>query len=96
MLVKTAPTTCTHFLALYPGSSKNAPRKTREPSKIQYMYMHDIEGGRNLYLAWRINSWDFYWEKCDGKTAESSKLESPGTDMLAWAMKATNVSKYIH
>ena len=39
-----------------------------------------------------VHSLDFYWEKHDGKTAGSSKLESPGTDMLTWVRTATNVN----
>ena len=35
---------------------------------------------------------DFHWEKHDEKTAQLSKLELPGTNMLARAKMARNVS----
>ena len=37
-------------------------------------------------------TFDLYWEKHGGKTSGLSKLESPGTDMLARAKKARNVN----
>ena len=60
----------------------------RKPGKIHHV--RDIRwkglGAVNTY------TFDFYWEKCKGKTAGLGKLESLGTDMLAQAKMARNVS----
>ena len=45
------------------------------------------------YTTIHVIPWGFYWEKCDGKTTRSSKLESSGTDMITQAKTATN-NKY--
>lgn len=40
----------------------------------------------------RTYTMDFYWEKCNRKTTEFSKLESSGTDMFVRAKTARNLS----
>ena len=78
----------------YPGSSQffnDTRRKTGEPGKIHYM--HDVKDVWDL--VWRAHTHSFLGLSLgedDGKTAGSSKLESPGKGMLTQVKTTTNVS----
>ena len=66
----------------------DACRKTRELGKIHHLC--DVRWkGLGVVCAYASG---FHCEKHDWKTAELSKLESPGTDMLT---RARNVSKCV-
>lgn len=60
----------------------------REPGEIHHM--HDIVW-KGLAVVYTY-IFEFYWEKCDRKTAGLSKFKSPGTDMLTWVKTTRNVS----
>ena len=80
-------------LPSYPGSSQffnDAHRKTTEPVIFITCMTLRMEG-RWCCVGIRVHSWDSCWEKSNRKTIGSSKLESPGIDMLARAKTATNV-----
>ena len=65
--------------------------KLREPGKIYHL--RDVRW-KELGAACAYTL-DFYWEKHDGKTVVLSKLESPGTDMLARTKTARNVHVHV-
>ena len=65
--------------ASYPGSSQFFNDAFRETGKIHHV--SDVRW-KGLGAA-RTYTFVFYWEKHNGKIAELSKLESPGTNMLA-------------
>ena len=60
----------------------------REPGKIDHV--HDVRW-KGLGVAYAY-TFDFYWEKHNGKTAGLNKLESPGTDLFMRPKTARNVS----